>query len=230
MKRIHLLSGLLIFAVCCPVLRASEFEDAKNKADKFLARYEQIRSLHPKEMQALVATICGNDGDEEDFNSLSKEAKERLRDEVRENIEELNKLHEEAAEALRRVQNNQELKSEEGNARNLSERIDQVWTRVQNIYADEIRGGNNPVVAYMRKMGQESHKDYQDHSGKCTVSEFETGEGPADCLWAEKCYVIELKPNIVELFQKKQQYYSALTNKTQFTNLSSGQRKLCDRA
>ena len=51
------------------------------------------------------------------------------------------------------------------------------------------------LVAYMRKMGQDSHKDYQEHSGKCTVAEFETGAGPADCLWAEKCYVIELKPN-----------------------------------
>ena len=225
MKRMQLLAGLLIFACCCPILRATEFEDAKNKAEKFLSRYEQIRSLHPKQIRALVETTCGSDGDKDDFDSLSKQATEKLRDDVRENIEELNKLHEDAAEALRRVQNNQALKDEQGNARNLSERIDQVWIRVQNIYADEIRGGNNPVVAYMRKMGQESHRDYQDHSGKCTVPEFETGEGPADCLWAEKCYVIELKPNnsrAISKGKKQANDYARALNENKgdsFTNL-----------
>ena len=195
MKRLQLLAVLLICAVCCPILRATEFDDASDKAKRFLSRYEEIRSLHPKQIQALVATICGNDGDEDDFKTLSREATEKLRDDVRENIEDLNKLHEDAAAALRRVQNNPELKDKQSDARKLSERIDEIWIRIQNIYAGEIRGGNNPVVAYMAKMGQESHEDYRDHSGKCTVFEFETGEGRADCLWSEKCYVIELKPN-----------------------------------
>ncbi len=225
MQRIHLLAGLLTFAVCCPILRASEFEDAKNKAEQFLTRYEQIRSLHPKEIRALVATICENDGDEDDFNALSKQATERLRDEVRENIEDLNKRHEEASAALRRAENDPASKDRQSEARSLSERIDQVWSRIQNISADEIRGGNNPVVNYLRKMGQGSHKDYQEHSGKCTVDEFQTGEGPADCLWAEKCYVIELKPNNSRAISKGKgqadKYAKALNDNKDdsFTNL-----------
>jgi seryl-tRNA synthetase len=168
MKRVPLLIGLLVCAVCCPILHATEFDDAKSKAEKFLSRYEEIRSLHPKQIRALVEITCGSDGDKDDFDSLSRQATEKLRDDVRENIEDLNKLHEDASNALRRVESNPEFKEKQSEARSQSERIDQIWMRIQNIYADEIRGGNNPVVAYMRKMGQESHKDYQDHSGKCT--------------------------------------------------------------
>jgi hypothetical protein len=64
------------------------------------------------------------------------------------------------------------------------------------MYSDGIRAGNHPLVAYMRKAGkQEAHPEYQDHSGYCTEHEIETGRGPADCLDADKCWVIELKPN-----------------------------------
>jgi hypothetical protein len=51
------------------------------------------------------------------------------------------------------------------------------------------------VVAYMRKAGQDAHPEYQNHSGYCTEHEVDTGNGIADCLYADKCWVIELKPN-----------------------------------
>jgi hypothetical protein len=47
----------------------------------------------------------------------------------------------------------------------------------------------------MREHGQEAHGEYQGHSGYCTAHEVETGAGPADCVYVDKCWVIEVKPN-----------------------------------
>jgi hypothetical protein len=186
---------LLLVVSCCQFLRATDFDDAKEKAEKFSHKYEEVRSLQEHELEVIEKILCFSDGSQDDYDRVSQEAKERLRDDVREQFQDFKEFHDEAVDALAKAEKNPDLKDKQSEINKLTERTEDVWVRVQKIYGDEIRGGNSPVFAFMRKMGQEAHSEYQNHDSKCTAKEVESGNGPADCVWAEKCYVIEIKPN-----------------------------------
>ena len=147
-------------------------------------------------MKRMVNLLCSSNGDPDDFESLSRDASARARDEAREHIEVLMKLRDDAKKALDKVARDDAFKDKQSKISEYSARVDEIWPRIEKLYADEIRGGNNPVLAFMRAHGQEAHSEYQEHSGYCTAKEVETGaDRPADCVYADKCWVIEVKPN-----------------------------------
>src|SRR5947208_12206857 len=79
-------------------------------------------------------------------------------------------------------------------AQSYKDRVNEVWGRVQRM-TEAIRAGNHPVIAYMREAGQKAHQAYQDsHSSLCTVREQPVKNNKADCISADQCWVIELKP------------------------------------
>jgi Restriction endonuclease fold toxin 9 len=195
MKNRMFLAAAALSLSFCTFVHADEFDDAKDKVEKFLAEYEDIRNLKPHEVKSLITAICGSNGEKDDFESLSREAVERVRDEIRDRMDHLVQRREEADKALEPILHDEKFTDRKSDAEKYSDRIREIWARVEKLYDDEIRGGNNPTVAYLRKLGQDSHADYQDHSGYCTEREVETSEGNIDCLNLDKCWVIELKPN-----------------------------------
>jgi hypothetical protein len=54
-----------------------------------------------------------------------------------------------------------------------------------------VRGSNHPVIAYMLQTGKDLHSSRQQG---CTAAEFDTGNGPADCV-RTSCDIIEFKPD-----------------------------------
>ncbi len=193
MKISKLIAILIIVLGFCPALRADDYDDAKKSAEDFIYQYEQLRSLKPKEVRLLVSTIC--DADFDDIDSVSRDISSRAKDEVNDKYDKFKSLHDDTIKALEKVLKNDDLKDKQSDARDYEKRVDELGDRIERMYSDGIRGGNHPVVAFMRKMGQDSHPEYQSHSEYCTEHEVETSQGKADCVYAEKCWVVELKPN-----------------------------------
>lgn len=173
--------------------RADDWDEAKKSAEDFIYQYEQLRSLKPREVRLLVKTICDADFDE--IDSVSRDVSDRVKDEVNDKYEKLKSLRDDTLKALAKVMNNDDFKDRQSDAKDYQQRINELWDRIDRMYSDGIRGGNHPVVAYMRKMGQDAHPEYQSHSEYCTEHEVETSHGKADCVYAEKCWVVEVKPN-----------------------------------
>lgn len=193
MKIGKLIAMLLVTLGSFSALRADDYDDAKKSAEDFIYQYEQLRSLKPKEVKLLVSTICDADSDE--IDSVSRDISSRVKDEVNDKYDRFKSLHDDTIKALEKVLKNDDLKDKQSDARDYEKRVEELWDRIDRMYSDGIRGGNHPVVAFMRKMGQDSHPEYQSHSEYCTEHEVETSEGNADCVYAEKCWVVELKPN-----------------------------------
>lgn len=193
MKLVKLIAVLLVTVGCFSSLRADDWDDAKKKAEDFISQYEQLRSLKPKEVTLLVKTICDADFDE--IDSVSRDISSRVKDDVNDKYDRLKSLRDDTLKALDKVLGNDAFKDRQSDAKNYQQRVNELWDRIDRMYSDGIRGGNHPVVAYMRKMGQDAHPEYQSHSEYCTEHEVETSHGKADCVYAEKCWVVEVKPN-----------------------------------
>ena len=193
MNRSKFLGALLIGLCCCSVVRADDYGDAKKLADDFIDQYEQLRSLKRGEVTLLVKTIC--DADFDDLDSVSRDVSSRVKDDVNDKYDKLESLHKQAIEALDKTLSNDDFKEKQSEAEGYRKRVEELWGRIERMYSDGIRAGNHPVVAFMRRMGQDAHPEYESHSEYCTEHEVPTAEGPADCLYASKCWVVELKPN-----------------------------------
>jgi len=186
------MTGLLII-LFCSTLRADDYDDAKKISEDFLDRYEKMRSLKKDEVTLLVKTIC--DADFDDIGSVSSDISSRVKDDVNDKYDKLASLHDQAIKALNKILGNDDFKDKQSDAEDYKKRVEERWDRIERMYSDGIRGGNHPVVAFMIKMGQDAHPEYESHSEYCTEHEVETAEGPADCVYASKCWVVELKPN-----------------------------------
>lgn len=193
MKALRLILLTFVVVGFFQSLRADDWDDAKKDAEDFIYQYEQIRSLKPKEVKLLVQTIC--DADFDDIDSVSSDISSRVKDEVNDKYDKLKSLRDDTLKALDKVLGNDDFKDRQSDARDYRQRVNELWDRVDRMYSDGIRGGNHPVVAFMRKMGQDAHPEYQSHSEYCTEHEVETSRGKADCVYAEKCWVVEVKPN-----------------------------------
>jgi hypothetical protein len=177
----------------CSYIHADDYDDAKKMSDDFIGQYEQIRSLKRDEVKLLVKTIC--DADPDDIESVSSDISSRVKNDVTEKYDKLESLHRQTIDALDKILNNDDFKDKQSEARDDRDRVEELWGRIERMFSDGIRGGNHPVVAFMRKMGQDAHPEYESHSEYCTEHEVETSAGNADCVYAPKCWVVELKPN-----------------------------------
>jgi hypothetical protein len=97
---------------------ADDFDDAERKGKAFTDQYESIRSLKPREVKALVSALCGSDGDKDDFESISRDVAGRVRDEVRQYIETLMKLRDDAKSALDKAARDDASKRSKARSRN----------------------------------------------------------------------------------------------------------------
>lgn len=57
--------------------------------------------------------------------------------------------------------------------------VEKRWDSIWNMVFNAMKGGNQPVVAYLIQQGQDAHASYQ---RGCDVAEFPTGSRIADCL------------------------------------------------
>ena len=193
MKTLRFIAVLLLGLSCCSYIRADDYDDAKKLSENFIDQYEQIRSLKAQEVKLLVKTIC--EADPDDIESVSSEVSSRVKSDVTDKYDKLQSLRDQAIGALDKILSTDDFKDKQSEASRYKSRVEELWGRVERMYSDGIRGGNHPVVAFMRKMGQDAHPEYQSHSEYCTAHEVETSEGNADCVYAPKCWVVELKPN-----------------------------------
>jgi hypothetical protein len=86
------------------------------------------------------------------------------------------------------------LKDKQSDARAAKDDVLKWWDTIERM-TRSIRGKNHPVVRFLIEEGNRAHKDRQNSSSYCSVSEFSMNTGRADCIYASSCLVVELKPD-----------------------------------
>lgn len=184
-----LVTGFVLTPSSC---LADAWDEAQSSSEKFIYEYGKLRQFDPDEVRDLVKALC--DADEDAFDAVSHDVGYRIRDDVGRKFEDLQKLRDTANSALDKVLSDVTYKDRQNQARDYKDKIADLWRRIEEM-TQSVRGGNHPVVSYMREAGQQAHSAYQNNSSYCTVSEWRTREGNADCIKADSCVVIEVKPN-----------------------------------
>jgi len=203
---------------------AGEWEDAERSSKDLLYSYEDFLKMERKEIGELVTAIA--EAEEADRKSIASDISSRTRDKVRSEYEKVERRKNEALSMLNNVLGNNSLKEKHSEARNLKSQVEDRWRSIDRMY-DKVRGSNHPVVAFMLEKGKEEH-DYR--QGRCTVKEFETGEGPADCIGYDgnACLIVEFKPDNQRAINKGRDQLSRYRNG--ITNNSSRRQDLNGRS
>lgn len=190
MRTIVLTSILSLFAcvLCLGVFASDAYYDAERSAKDFLYYYEEFTKLNKQNTQNLVTAIA--DGDQDERREIAQRASSEAKDKVTYGYEKAEKRKDEALGLLDVVLKDPTLKDKYSAAEELKRKVNDTWASIQRMSAG-IRGANHPVVAYMLQKGKELHETRQ---RGCPVYEFETGNGPADCI-RTSCDIIEFKPD-----------------------------------
>lgn len=181
--------------LCSRNARAGDWDayyDAERSAkDLLFTYYDDFKKMDRSAIQALVQAIC--DADEEERKSVASDVGSKTRDRVRAEYDKVEKRKNEAVAMLDKVLADDRFKEKHSDARDLKNKVEERWKSIDKMY-DSVRSSNHPVSTFMTDKGMEEHKYRQ---GRCTAAEFETGNGPADCIGYDgnACLIVELKPD-----------------------------------
>lgn len=181
---------------------ADQCGDAKNIADQYLGHYEDIREMLPKEQQKFVEAACKADNEER--AQVMKEAAARVEEQISDKATELNHMRDDARQNLKAAIDADECKDQKDDLSRQLDRVNEVSERIDKM-SNGVRGGNNPVFAAMRELGQQTHSAYQSMNGsfQSTTSNY-GGDAEVsmsdiarrvDFMDPKGCQVVELKPD-----------------------------------
>jgi hypothetical protein len=196
---VFVLCPALLSSLCLP-LYADSCDDAKDKGEKYLSTYEDVRHLLPEEQQEFVKVAC--EADDEELPKVLEEGGHRVESQVLSQIDELNSLRDDALSSLKTAIDADECKDKEDDLTKLQDRVVKISERIEKM-SNGVRMGSNPVFNAMRDLGQKAHKEYQDrNSGFNNVRE-KYGNAEVslpdisrrvDFMDPKDCQVVELKP------------------------------------
>jgi hypothetical protein len=216
MSRYAFGSGVIVLTVCgvaAIAFAAADWSAAERKFEEFRREHEQLRRLTPDETKKIVAAVC--EAEEEDRQSVAKDASQRVRDKIEDEYEDLEEIRGDALELLDAVLADSAQKDRHSKAKEHRGKVTEWWTSIEKM-TRSLRGANHPVVAFMLKEGQAAHKGRQTSSSYCDVSAFRMSSGEADCLKASGCKVIELEPDnsrAISAGRNQAQSYAAELNR-----------------
>ncbi|HEY4244023.1 MAG TPA: hypothetical protein VGM88_29625 [Kofleriaceae bacterium] len=194
MKTWMVASGAVVVVGCLVVIAyaSGDWGTAKDSADHFKSDYDSLRRLTPEETRRLVTAVC--DVDEDERASVASDSADRVASLVGEKYEQLEHERDDTLHKLDDVISDDALRDQRSDAQSLKGDVQKWWDTIDRM-TRSIRGKNHPVVRFLVDEGNRAHRDRQSSSSYCTVSEFSTDSGRADCIYVSSCTVIELKPD-----------------------------------
>jgi len=181
-----------IMAIGAIAFAAGDWSGAKDKANRFVGDYENLRRLTPDETRKIVTAVC--EADEEDRKSVAEDSAYRVAGEVQSKYDDLKYKKDEVVRQLDDVIADDGLKDYRSDAQAAKDDVQKKWETIDRMTTG-LRGRNHPVVRLLIDEGNRAHQDRQNSSSYCTVSEHTMDSGRADCIYASSCTVIELKPD-----------------------------------
>ena len=169
-------------------LWANAYDDAERSAKDSIYYYEEFTRLNKSEIRNLVRAIA--EADEDERRDIAERAGREARDKVMNEYSKAENRKNEALRLLDAVLRDPAFKDKHHDAEDLKAKVNEKWASIRRM-SETVRGANHPVIAYMLQTGRDLHKSRQQG---CSVSEFETGNGPADCI-RTSCDIIEFKPD-----------------------------------
>jgi hypothetical protein len=163
------------------------YDDAVRAANEFLDHREEFMRLDRDQLKELVTAIC--DAEEDDRQAVAEKTSDLVRARIRNAWDYMEKRHNDAIRLLDIVIGDEQYKDRRSSAEDLKRQVESRWETISKMY-DKTRGANHPVVSYMLAKGKDAHRERQQ---RCKVYEFETGNGPADCI--NPCEIVEFKPD-----------------------------------
>lgn len=187
MKFILFTAMLLFFSEA----KADKFDDAKNAYQKFVDGYENIRTLTKDEEAALISAVC--EAEEDDIVDIAKSKASEIETKVNDKNSTLKGDMETALKLIDAALNDETLKDKGDELKKYRDRIDELWKRVLRMQ-DKVRASSNPIFAFLTKIGNLAHKDYQEIHSSEGIAEFKVPSGKID-LVTYSCDCIEVKAN-----------------------------------
>lgn len=178
--------GLIVLGT--QVFGADPYSDAERSAKDLIYYHEDFTKLNKSETVNLVRAIF--EAEEADRKDVADRAAREAKDKVSYEYAKAENRYNEAIRLLDAVLRDSAFNDKHRDAEDLKTRVNEKWASIQKM-SRGIRGANHPVTAYLLQTGRELHSSRQ---RGCTVSEFETGNGPADCI-RTTCDIIEFKPD-----------------------------------
>jgi hypothetical protein len=177
-----------------PVVSAAsgDWSAARSKVDELKTRQGELRKVTPEETRKIVTAVC--EADEDERKRAGDEAAERVARTVNSQLGDLRNVREQAYRLLDDVIADDDLRDKRDEAKQLKDDVQKRWDSIERMAENAMKGANHPLVSFLIRAGQDSHRDYQRN---CDASEVATGSRIADCVMAsgETCLVIELKPD-----------------------------------
>jgi hypothetical protein len=178
-----------------------KYNEAKTAYEYFMSGYETIRTLEHDELQNLVKAIC--EAEEEEQESVSKDAAYRVESMVHSNIDKLEKDKEKADDLIKEVLNNSDCSSYQSEVSGWQSRMSEIWGRIERM-ENRVQAGNNPVTTITNKIGKDAHNVYQSDNSSKGLKEVTLSSGRADFVMNADngCIVVEVKPNNYKAISK----------------------------
>jgi hypothetical protein len=224
------MKNYLLFMLGLLIINASQaqdcarYNDAKAAYEHFIQGYETIRTLEHDEQQNLVKAIC--EADEDERESVSKEAANRVESMVHSNIEVLEDDKEKADGICKEILDNSDCSGYHSEVRDWQSRMTEIWGRIERM-KERVRAGNNPVTTLTNVIGKDAHNVYQNDNDNKGLREFPVASGKIDFVMNADngCIVVEVKPNNYKAISKGRGQVNGYTDDLN-TNRSDSFNKL----
>jgi len=182
-----------ILVTVVPQVRADSRSDAADVAQKYIDSYETIRTMEVEQMKRLIKAVC--DADDDERKSVFRDEAERVASMVASEKDKLDKLKADANSKLEAAASDPQCE-DKNKLSDLQNRVKELSDRIERIAEKGVHAASNPAFDKLRELGQMAHDDYYNHHSGCApFRDIKVGDLKPDCILADECVVIELKPN-----------------------------------
>jgi len=170
---------------------SADWSSAKNKAEDFARKEQELRKRAPEETRKIVAAVCAAKQDER--KRAAESASSDARSNINDKFGDLERLERDAVDMLEQVQRDDNQKDRHSDASSLASELKTKLDKIKD-FTHDLREGRPPVAEWMVSRGEAT---VHDRASRCDARDIYISGNHAACLMAsgETCRVIELAPD-----------------------------------
>jgi hypothetical protein len=167
---------------------AGDWNTAREKVKEYKSKAGELKKTAADGTRHIVRDICSASDD--DRKSAASSAASFASSDVRSKFDEVERLHRDANDQLERVLNDENLKDQRSETRDLQREIQSHWEKLSE-RTRGLRDGRPEIVEFMIDGGESARRDRTD---RCTARHVAVGFAHADCIQVhfDTCAVVSV--------------------------------------